>query len=174
LPILERPWDAISMDFEMGLPRTQRGFDSIFVVVDRFSKMAHFIPCQNTSDAKHVANMFFKEVVRLHGLPRRTVLDRDIKFVGHFWRILWKKLGKDLSLKSTYHPQTDGHNEVVNRSLGNLLRSLVTERHNQWDQILPQAEFAYNDSPNMSTRNIPFQILYGMQPKGVYELRDLE
>jgi len=121
------------------------------VVAERFSKMAHFIPCQKTSDATHIANLFFKEVVRLHGLPKSIVSDRDTKFVGHFWRTLWKKLGTNLSFISTYHPQTDGQTKVVNKSLGDLLRILVIEHHSQWDQILPQAEFAYNDSPNRST-----------------------
>jgi hypothetical protein len=174
LPIPERPWDAISMDFVLGLPRTQRGFDSIFVVVDRFSKMAHFIPCQKTNDATHDENLFFKEVVRLHGLHRSIFSDRDTKFVGHFWRTLWKNMGMNLSFNSSYHPQINGKSEVVNRSLGNLLRILVTEHHNQWEKILPQVEFAYNDSPNRITGRSPFQIIYGMQPMGVYDLRELE
>jgi hypothetical protein len=174
LPIPERLWDEIDMDFVLGLPTTQRGHDSIFVVVDRFSKMAHFIPCQKTSDATHIANLFFKEVIRLHGLPRSIVSDRDSKFIGHFWRTLWKKMGTNLMFISAYHPQTDGKTEVVNRSLGDLLRSLVTEHHNSWDNVFPQAEFAYNDSVNQSTGKIPFEIVYGRKLRGVFELRDSE
>jgi hypothetical protein len=125
------------MDFILRLPRKHRGYDSIFVVVDRFLKMEHLIPCQKTSNVTHIANLFFKEVVRLHGLPKSIISDRDTKFVGHFWRTLWKNLGTSFSFISAYHPHIDGQTEVVNRSLGDLLRSLVTEHHSQWDHILP-------------------------------------
>jgi len=173
LPIPNRPWDSVSMDFVLGLPRTQRGNDSILVVVDRFTKMAHFIPCSQTSDATHVAHLFFDEIVQLHGCPKSIISDKDTRYTRQFWRTLWKKLGTKLNFSSVYHPQSDEKTKVVNRSLGNLLRSLVGDRPKQWDHALFQAEFAYNYSPNRSTRKSPFQILYSMHPRGICELRDL-
>jgi hypothetical protein len=173
LPISEQPWTDLSMDFVMGLPKTVRGNDSICVVVDRFSKMAHFLPCAKTFDASRVAVLFFSEVVRLHGLPTSIVSDRDVRFVSYFWKTLWAKMGTKLKFSSAFHPQTDGQTEVVNRSLGNLLRCLVTDHHTKWDLLLPHAEFAYNSSINRSTGLSPFEIVTGRRPKVPLDLVSL-
>nr|KYP47298.1 Transposon Ty3-I Gag-Pol polyprotein [Cajanus cajan] len=164
LPVANSPWVDISMDFILGLPKTQRGMDSIFVIVERFSKMAHFIPCHKIDDASNIARLFFKQVVRLHGLPKTIVSDRDTKFLSHFWKTFWSRLETKLLFSTTCHPQTDGKIEVVNRSLSTMLRAVLKGNHKSWDEYLLHIEFAYNRVVHKTTKISPFEVVYGFNP----------
>jgi hypothetical protein len=125
----------------LGLPRTKRGRDSIFVVVDHLSKMAYFIPCHKSDNALHVADLFFAEIVRLHGVPTTIVSNRDAKFLSHFWRTLWLKLGTKLMFSTTCHPQIDGQTEVVNCTLSTMLRAVLNSNLKLWEECLLHIEF---------------------------------
>jgi hypothetical protein len=152
------------MDFVLGLPRTKRGHDSIFVVVDRFSKMAHFIACHKSDDVSHIANPFFRDIVRMHGVPKTIVSNRDVKFMRYFWKTLWEKLGMKLLFSTTCHPQTDGQTEVVNRTLSTVLRCMIKKNLREWEDCLPHVEFAYNKAVHSTTQLCPFKVVCGFKP----------
>jgi hypothetical protein len=164
LPEPTTPWEDISMDFVLGLPKNKHGHDSIFVVADRFSKMAHFITCHKSDDALHMANLFFREIVCLHGVPKAIVSDRDIKFMSYFWKTLWRKLGMKLQFSTTCHPQTEGQTEVVNQTLSQLLRTMLKKNLWEWEDCLPHVEFAYNRAVHSTTQLCPFEVVYGFKP----------
>jgi transposase InsO family protein len=173
LPVPRAPWEDISMDFVLGLPRTKRGRDSVFVVVDLFSKMAHFIPCYKTDNASHVVDLFFNEVVYLHGVPNTIVSNKDAKFLSYFWRTLWYKLGTKLLFSTTCHPQTDGQMEVLNRTLSTMLRAVLKDNLRLWEECLPHIEFAYNRSIHSTTKLSPFMVVYGFNPRAPIDLLPL-
>lgn len=172
LPIPEWKWDHITMDFVAGLPRTSRGFDSIWVIVDRLTKSAHFLPVQSSFSAERLARIYIREVVRLHGVPVSIISDRGSQFTSSFWRTFQDELGTRVDLSTAFHPQTDGQSERTIQVLEDMLRACVLEFGGQWDQFLPLAEFAYNNSYHSSIQMAPFEALYGRRcrtPVGWFE-----
>ncbi|GJP33107.1 hypothetical protein CLOM_g17676, partial [Closterium sp. NIES-68] len=159
----ERPWQHITMDYVTGLPAGPSGNDAILVVVDRLTKMAHFIACQQTITAEQTAQLFIANVIRLHGLPSAIISDRDPKFTSNFCCHLWDQFGTKLQFSSAYHPQTDGQTERVNQTMEQLIRTTCTDP-STWEKSLPLLEFAFNNATSATTNQSPFFLNYGQDP----------
>ncbi|CAN6347636.1 unnamed protein product [Urochloa humidicola] len=169
LPVPEMAWTHVSMDFIEGLPKSQ-GKDVILVVVDRFTKYAHFIALSHPYSAQHVVNAYMENVFKLHGLPKVMVTDRDPIFTSTVWQSMFKSLQVELHLSSAYHPQTDGQTERVNQCLENYLRCMCFASPKRWFHWLSLAEWWYNTSYHTSLNMTPFQALYGYTPPMVVEV----
>jgi hypothetical protein len=161
LKIPEWKWEEISMDFIVGLPKTQSGYDSIWVIVDRLSKVAHFIPVKTTYKGSKLAELYISRIVCLHGVPKKIVSDRGTQFTSKFWEKLHESMDTKLNFSSAYHPQTDGQTERVNQILEDMLRACALKDNKSWDKCLPYAEFSYNNSYQESIKMAPFEFLYG-------------
>jgi hypothetical protein len=136
LPIPEWKWDVVTMDFITGLPRTSKQHDSIMVVVEKITKYAHLIPLKTTHKAGDVADIFLKEVARLHGIPKTIVSDRDPKFTSNFWKELFKGFRTNLNFSTAYHPESDGQKERVNRVIEEMMRMYVMDKPSRWEDYL--------------------------------------
>src|SRR3954463_4133125 len=161
LSIPEWKWDKIEMDFVTGFPRSQKGHDAIFVVIDRFSKVAHFLPTKETISASQLADLYVSRIVSLHGIPLDISSDRGILFTSRFWDSFQEDMGTHLSFSTAYHPQLQGQVERVNQVLEDMLRACIISFGKKWEESLPFAEFSYNNSYQASLKMAPFEVLYG-------------
>jgi hypothetical protein len=163
LPVPTAVWTDIGLDFVEALPKV-RGKSVILTVVDRFSKYCHFIPLAHPYSAESVAQAFFAEIVRLHGMLQSMVSDRDPVFTSTFWKELMRLMGTKLHMTTAFHPQSDGQTEAANRVITMYLRCFTGDRPRQWLRWLPWAEFIYNTANQSSLRDTPFRIVYGREP----------
>ena len=164
LPVPERRWECVTMDFITNLPKTAAGYDAILTCVDKLTKMVHLAPTRTTATAPDTAQLYFSTITRLHGLQSSIISDRDPKFTSKFWEALMDLLGTRLGRSTAFHPQTDGQTERAHRTLEEILRSYVSARHDDWDQRLAAAEFAINNAPSASSGESPFYLNYGFHP----------
>ena len=159
--IPEWKWDRITMDFVVGLPLTGRRHDSVWVVVDRLTKLAHFLPVRTDYSLDKLAELYIKEIVRLHGIPISIISDRDQRFTSRFWGKLQDALGTRLNFSTTFQPQTDGQLERVIQIMEDMLRSCVIDYEGSWNRHIPLVEFVYNNSLQSSIGMTPYKALYG-------------
>lgn len=160
-PIPKWEWEVISIDFITGLPRRKRKNDYVMVVIDKLSKTTHFIHVKSTYKSVNIADIFMKEVLKLHGITKVIISDRDVKFTGNFSKKLFKSLDTKLNFTTAYHPQTDGQTERVNQVLEDMIRMYVMDQPSKWEEYLHLVEFSYNNNYQASAKMSPFEILYG-------------
>jgi len=153
------------MDFVTHLPRTFRGHDTIWVIVDRLTKSAHFLAMNLRMSRAKLAQLYIKEILRLHGVPSSIVSDRDPRFTSRFWQTLQEALGTKLTMSSAYHPQIDGQLERTIQSLEDLLQTCILDHLGAWDEVLPLIEFTYNNNFPTSIGMAPYKALYGRRCK---------
>ena len=154
-------WDCITMDFVTGLPLTPRVVDAVWVIVDRLTKTARFIPIRPQYTLERLAKLYVDNIVRLHGVPESIVSDRDPRFTSKFWEGLQKAMGTTLKFSTAFHPQTDGQSERTIQILEDMLRACVIDFKGSWDEKLPLIEFAYNNSYQATIQMSPYEALYG-------------
>jgi hypothetical protein len=139
----------------------QKGYDAIWVIVDRLTKVAHFIPVKTTYKGSQLAELYMARIVCLHGVPKKIVSDRGSQFTSRFWRSFHENMNTKLNFSTAYHPQTDGQTERTNQVLEDMLRACALQHGGSWDKSLPYAEFSYNNSYQTSLKMSPFEALYG-------------
>ncbi|GJW10156.1 putative reverse transcriptase domain-containing protein [Tanacetum coccineum] len=154
-------WDKITMDFVTKLPRSKNGHDTIWVIVDRLTKSAHFLAIREDYSTERLARIYIDEIVARHGVHVSIISDRDGRFTSRCWQTVQKALGTRLDISTAYHPQTDGQSERTIQTLEDMLRPCVIDFGDSWDVHLPLAEFSYNNSYHSSIRCAPFEALYG-------------
>ena len=168
LPVAERPWSSVTMDFITKLPpskdtTTGLEYDSILTMVDRLTKWTYFLPYRETWNAEQLADVIYRNVTSVHGWPVEWITDRDTKFASRFWQALMTRLGTKSKLSTAYHPQTDGQTERLNQIVEQYLRSFINFQQDDWVMLLPVAQLAYNTAETETTKVTPFFANYGYE-----------
>ncbi len=161
LSIPNQIWKKISMDFIEALLYSE-GKDTVIVIVDRLTKYANFIPLRHSFTANHVARVFMDTIYKLHGCPKSIVIDRDKIFTSQFWTELFKLLGAQLNMSTSYHPETDGQTDHVNRCLKTYLRCMCFQHPHKWSKYFSLAEWWYNTNYHTSLGTTSYVVLYGV------------
>ncbi|GKA05104.1 reverse transcriptase domain-containing protein [Tanacetum coccineum] len=156
-------WERITMDFVTKLPKTSSGHDTIWVIVDRLTKSAHFIPTRETDSMETLTRLYIKEIVSRHGVPISIISDHDSHFTSRFWQSLQSALGTQLDMSMAYHPETDGQSERTIQTLEDMLRACVIDFGKGWERHLPLVEFSYNNSYHASIKAQHHRALYGQK-----------